>query len=245
MYRGCIHDVSWVRPTIHPKYIHDTLPTAQHSRCTHDTLSIHLGYNNAIHCPRYVPDTYAPLYRLWRRQMWWQCRFSAAFHQGPICGGQCQAHPQCSFAFGVDFGPRYVSRPVSRFYCGMYRGMYPCIEVGGRDVSTMLVSRCIGGCIGVVGGAIHVSRLYRNVFRVRSLNTCLNTSRYITIHVSESKLSLIRGQTVPHAPPPSQARSADAPAHTNAPLALRHATESRDSEADKQNERNMRGNYMC
>ena len=35
-------------------------------------------------------------------------------------------------------------------------------------------------------------------FGVRSLNTCLNTSRYITIHVSESKLSLIiREQTVP------------------------------------------------
>ena len=50
------------------------------------------------------------------------------------------------------------------------------------------VSWCIGGCIGVVVGAIHVSRLYRDVFRVRSLNTCLNTSRYITIHVSESKL---------------------------------------------------------
>ena len=41
----------------------------------------------------------------------------------------------------------------------------------------------------VVVGAIHVSRLYRDVFRVRSLNTCLNTSRYITVHVSESKLS--------------------------------------------------------
>ena len=35
----------------------------------------------------------------------------------------------------------------------------------------MLVSWCIGGCIGVVVGAIHVSRLYRDVFRVRSLNT--------------------------------------------------------------------------
>ena len=79
--------------------------------------------------------------------------------------------------------------------------MYPCIpKLGDRDVSAMLVSRCIGGCIGVVGGAIHVSRLYCNVFRVRSLNTCLNTSRYITIHVSESKLSHIREQTVPHPP---------------------------------------------
>ena len=115
---------------------------------------------------------------------------SAVFHRGPICGGQWQARPQCSCAFGVDFGPRYVSRLVWRLYCGVYRGMYPCIpKLGGRDVSTMLVSRCIGGCIGVVVGAIHVSRLYRDVFRVRSLNTCLNTSPYITIHVSESKLS--------------------------------------------------------
>ena len=68
----CIRDVSWVRPTIHPKYIqaavrhiqltvniHDTWSTTQHSRCTHDTLPIHPWYNNAIHCPRYVPDTYA------------------------------------------------------------------------------------------------------------------------------------------------------------------------------------------
>ena len=31
--------------------------------------------------------------------------------------------------------------------------MYLCIpKLGDRDVSTMLVSRCIGGCIGVVGG---------------------------------------------------------------------------------------------
>ena len=52
----------------------------------------------------------------------------------PICGGQGQALPRRFSAFGVHvgFGPRYVSRSVSRLEL--------CIpKLGDRDVSMMLV----------------------------------------------------------------------------------------------------------